>query len=679
MENPVSYRQLKEETLSKYDSFVQIIDEISQGREAQFEKRMKNLNSRAENIRNSKFMLMVVGEAKSGKSTFINAYLKKDILPMDVKQCTNAIVEIRDGEKYRLIATYPDGRTKIIDDENLIKDFMKDNAAMDDDYRDIPVSLINSELLMKWKDNPASEDDIRALLKNVTEDNIHHLSPQEYEKKIRDYIQKRKNSWRDLVNTIVIEYPFEDQDLKGIEILDTPGVGAAGKVGDITNQFIEKANAVMFLKSISGSALESSSFKTFLGSNSSGRNKNAMFLVLTYSADKNEKDRNTILQEALKQYSDDISEHQIIAVDSKAEMFANSVSGMDVPDIYKLIRKLIENKEADNFVLASYALALPFVDKFKDKFIEELGKQSNFNEMRNRLNLFAHQAQYIELSGFLESMLHVTQKASAIISDSVKNWGQKAEDPNKLKEDLEKTKEEIEKLTAKITGTVNNLQLDYIRRDGLIEKKAEEVISEFKGEIAEIEKNGGSLDKLRDISLEKIERIKKVELELQNTFVKECDEQLIKCSHDKIDFSILQPDLTPEEIDDIIKTIKGESTDTIPVDDGCFKKIRYVSRFSRDKFFGKFRAGILGRIDDFKEDAVAEVKKFVRSVAAAYKENLEVNADMRKQEYDQILEAKKTAEEIQELIRLGKERLQNLEGLDRMLETVKSRVDENIR
>ncbi|WP_367400445.1 dynamin family protein [Brachyspira aalborgi] len=37
---------------------------------------------------------MVIGKAKSGKSTFINAYLKKEVLPMDVRQCTSSIIKI---------------------------------------------------------------------------------------------------------------------------------------------------------------------------------------------------------------------------------------------------------------------------------------------------------------------------------------------------------------------------------------------------------------------------------------------------------------------------------------------------------------------------------------------------------------------------------------------------------
>ena len=118
-----NYRQFKEDVLKNYEFFVRMIDDIRQEGETRFDGSLEALKVQAENIREDRFMLMVVGEAKSGKSTFINAYLKKDILPMDVKQCTNAIVEIKDGEKYRLIATYADDRKRTIEDEDAIKKF----------------------------------------------------------------------------------------------------------------------------------------------------------------------------------------------------------------------------------------------------------------------------------------------------------------------------------------------------------------------------------------------------------------------------------------------------------------------------------------------------------------------------------------------------------------------------
>lgn len=135
---------------------------------------------------------MIVGEAKSGKSTFINAYLGEEILPMDVKQCTSSIVEIRYGNKFILRATYADDRIQVFEDEQQIKEFLIANAALDDNYRDIPVSTINIEILMHKKGKKVLEAEIIDLLKGIESENIYGLPRKEYEAKVRQYI--RENS-----------------------------------------------------------------------------------------------------------------------------------------------------------------------------------------------------------------------------------------------------------------------------------------------------------------------------------------------------------------------------------------------------------------------------------------------------------------------------------------------------
>ena len=673
-----TYRQQKEDVLRNYDSFVQMIDELRQGKaETPYDPSMDALKVQAENIRKNRFVLMVVGEAKSGKSTFINAYLKKDILPMDVKQCTNAIVEIKDGETYRLTATYADNRTEVIENEDAIKGFMAKNAAMDDDYRDIPVALINSELLMKWKDKPESENDINDLLKNVAEDNIHRLPPDEYERKIRDYIRERKNSWRDLVKTIVIEYPFEDQELKGIEILDTPGVNAEGKVGDITNEFVEKANAVMFLKPITGSALESSSFKKFLDSKSADRNRNAMFLVLTRAANETGKNRDSIMQEAHKQYSN-IDEHQIIAVDSKAEMFANSISGKSFGEMRQLIRKLRENEELDSFLLDPWFDA----EGDGDKFVDGVRKLSNFQAMRDRLNLFAHKAEYLALSDFLGRMLTVSGMARAKISESVGNMEQKAEDPALLNTKLLNKKRELDSITLKINRTVDEIADRYVLPTGEIAKKADAVMSDYRKEIDAIDAGrGDSLDELEKITFRKVDIFKDVESNLQKDFVAACDEQLAKYSQDlSIDYKILKPDLTKEEIESIKTESRKDAYKTEYYTEGtCFKETKFRSVFSQRKYFETVRKDIESRIEKIKNDAITDVFDFVTKISGAYRISLARNAELQKQEYDEILQAKRTAEELQELIRIGKERLGKFTGFAWEMDRVKRGIDKNLK
>ena len=118
----------------------------------------------------NKFVLMIAGEAKSGKSTFINAFLGKEILPTDAKQCTNSIIKIRYGEKLSLILKYMNS-SRIITNFEKIKKNLKEGASIDDKYRDLPVFLINN-FILKNKDD-INEKSIKDFIKSVEKENIY--------------------------------------------------------------------------------------------------------------------------------------------------------------------------------------------------------------------------------------------------------------------------------------------------------------------------------------------------------------------------------------------------------------------------------------------------------------------------------------------------------------------------
>ena len=674
-----TYRQYKENVLKDYDDFVKMIDEIRQGKETPYDHSMVQLEKQAANIRKDRFMLMVVGEAKSGKSTFINAYLKKNILPMDVKQCTNAIVEIKDGEKYRLTATYADGRTTVLDDESEIRNFMAANAAMDDDYRGIPVSLINNELLMKWQDRPTREEEIRDLLKNVAEDNIYRVKPEEYESKIRTYISERKKDWRKLVKTITIEYPFEDKELKGIEILDTPGVNAEGKVGDITNQFVENANAVMFLKPVTGQALEATSFKKFLNSKSADRNRNAMFLVLTRAANETEQHMGAILQEAFRQFGN-INEHQIIPVDSKAELFANSIEGLSSDELKRKLMELKANKEIDSFLL------LPWFESNgdKDKYLDEVRKLSNFMQVRDALNIFAHKAEYLALSELLSRMLTVLDMSQAITSESVKNLGLKAEDPQELGRKLQAVKQNLEDLKFKINRTVDDIAERYTLPGGEIEKKMLAELEDYAVKVSIINADDSdSVDELEKITMRKVDSYKKLVLELQKDIVSECDDALISFSKDaNIDYRAFKPDLTPEVIRNIENEARSKATDLkehMKKGDCCIPDVKETrSVFSQSKYFKLCKKGVYSRIEQIKNVASSFLQDFVVKVTAAYGEELRRNLKLQQKEYDELMQSKQSADELHELIRKGSEDLEKLKEHEEKIRVVKGGIDKYV-
>src|SRR3954468_23114621 len=65
-------------------------------------------------LRENVYKALVVGEAKRGKSTFVNALIGQDILPTDVKVATNQVFYIRPAKREAYRVRYEDGAAREI-------------------------------------------------------------------------------------------------------------------------------------------------------------------------------------------------------------------------------------------------------------------------------------------------------------------------------------------------------------------------------------------------------------------------------------------------------------------------------------------------------------------------------------------------------------------------------------
>ena len=266
------YKQNKKQVLKFYEDYISAckLADIKQN---------SSIDKQAEKIRNEIFNLMILGEAKSGKSTFINAFLGCEVVPMDVRQCTSAIIKIRRGDKFELVATTADGGKSVINGFDKIQKFLKDHAAISDEYRSIPLTTINNELLIIYK-GQIPKNVLDDFLETEVKDNIFNLDIDEYNSKIRKYINEQAPKWKEIITEMEITYQLPEA-MQGITMIDSPGVGAGGNVGKIAENYIDNANAIIFVKSLSGQAVESQSFMNFLRNNCAERKKDSLFLVLT--------------------------------------------------------------------------------------------------------------------------------------------------------------------------------------------------------------------------------------------------------------------------------------------------------------------------------------------------------------------------------------------------------------
>ena len=500
-----NYEEKKQKVLELNEKFQEIIEKNDvKEKVKQIDKPVNGLDNQIENIKKDKFVLMIAGEAKSGKSTFINAYLGEDILPMDVKQCTSSIIEIKYGEEFSLMAEYAGGRKEQIKGKEGIAKFLKDNAALNDDYRDIPVPTINNEILVKYK-GKISERVVEDLIEGVKEDNIYNLPEKEYNGKIKRYIEENKNKWQNIITKMVILYPFKIEELKNIKIIVSSGVNAAGHVGDVSENYIETANAIMFLKSITGQALESTSFKKFLDTGSVERNKGTLFLILTRAVNENAENLKILKKEAKRIDESKIREEQIVAVDSKVQMFVNKISEYSTyDDIEEYLDELEKTNQFEDFMNPPRRMRGE-----KSSYIEYLTEKSRFKDINEAIEKFARKAQYYALDEVVKGISNICKKIEDSAKYNMRLYEDKiTKDPTEFAVQISEIQNEIDIINEKIYKKVDEVRREYGSRnpEGIIRKNVKEKFLELVEEINNLdEKNENAITELETTSFRKIE------------------------------------------------------------------------------------------------------------------------------------------------------------------------------
>lgn len=646
-----NYDENKKKVLGLNEEFQEIVKKNGiEEKVPQIQKLVIILNNQIENIKKDKFVLMIAGEAKSGKSTFINAYLGKDILPMDVKQCTSSIIKIKYGAEFSLSAEYAGGRKEQIKGKENIAKFLEKNAALNDDYRDIPVPTINNEILVKHKGKKILENTIEELIKGVKEDNIYNLPEEEYNKKVRKYIEENKNKWQNIITKMVISYPFKTKSLENIEIIDSPGVNAAGHVGDVSENYIEKANAIMFLKAIAGQALESSSFKKFLDTGSVERNKGTLFLILTRASNENDENLRRLKEEAKRQYGSKVSEGQIVAVDSKVQMFVNKISEYETyDDIEEYLDELEEKKQSEDFMNPPRRMR-----REKSSYIEYLTEKSRFKDINEAIEKFARKSQYYALDEVVKGISNICKEIEDRANYYIGLYEDKiTKDPTEFAVQIDEIKNKINEINIKIWKKVDEVKEKYTSSKGIIEIKAKEKISELIKEIESLDaKNDDSINELEKISFRKIEEQKEFQKIMQEDIVKECNETLVLLSDEsKIPYSILKPNFTEEDFENIKNETRKEAKEEKSYETGAtFKKTHYYSEYSRSKHFEILKRNILERMEKIQKEVMINLIDFSNSLGSEYVKELKKNSDEQKQKLNELQEEKAKIEEMKEKI-----------------------------
>ena len=376
------------------------------------------LKDRVKALEDSRYVLLVAGEVKAGKSTFINALLREQILPTDVLQSSSAVVEICKSEKKYVEIYYADGHSETVHDDPSTPDLdeafdrLRQIGAIKDEYRSIPTTLID-EYIIDGRIKSGSPLPIGELEKKSS------LRLQDKKALIQKYVKSR--TLADIPKQITFGFPLK-YAFDGFRLVDSPGVSARGGVQDATYIYILEANAVLFVHSLE-SPIESSSFYDFIIQVVPDRARATLFLVLTKSGGKSEIEIDEKVREARQQYDKEFDQERILHVDSMLKIVSDEIEGFDsaraLKKHYRERKKQFEAKynreqsqewrgEAISFDIKLKLLnnVLDNIDDDSDREVvrSALRNSSNFDEMERVIDEFSARAPWIQLSDLLDTV-----------------------------------------------------------------------------------------------------------------------------------------------------------------------------------------------------------------------------------------------------------------------------------
>lgn len=153
---------------------------------------IEDITAASKNLRNGVFRLLVLGDMKRGKSTFLNALIGENLLPSDVNPCTAVLTILRYGPEKKVTIHFNDGKS--------------------------PQQLDFQSFKYKYTIDPAEA------------------------KKLE---QEQKQAFPD-VDYAVVEYPLTLLE-KGIEIVDSPGLNDTEARNELSLGYVNNCHAILFV------------------------------------------------------------------------------------------------------------------------------------------------------------------------------------------------------------------------------------------------------------------------------------------------------------------------------------------------------------------------------------------------------------------------------------------------
>ncbi|QLE57006.1 dynamin family protein [Nostoc sp. TCL26-01] len=156
------------------------------------ERDLADIAVASKNLQKGVFRLLVLGDMKRGKSTFLNALIGENLLPSDVNPCTAVLTVLRYGAEKTVTIHFNDGKS--------------------------PQTLDFQSFKYKYTIDPSEA------------------------KKLE---QEKKQAFPD-VDYAIVEYPLSFLE-KGIEIVDSPGLNDTEARNELSLGYVNNCHAILFV------------------------------------------------------------------------------------------------------------------------------------------------------------------------------------------------------------------------------------------------------------------------------------------------------------------------------------------------------------------------------------------------------------------------------------------------
>ncbi len=310
-------------------------------------------------LENDTFKVMVIGEFKRGKSTFVNALLGDEILPAYSRPCTAVINEVKYGAKERATLFF----------KNPLPNEMSK-----------AISELAIQYIKKYegKEIPPMPIDVSRLKDYVA---------------IPDPTKKQADSISELpYSKVVLEYPIEICR-NGIEIIDSPGLNENATRTKVTQEYLDSADAILFV--LNCTQLWSQGEKEYVCDNIQARGHKDIFFICNKIDQIDEDEREDLMQygNGLLVPMTALGKDGIFYVDSKGALKAKKqkdiekLSKTGMPAFENSLSEYLRNNKGRTKLLQVIEPCGRYITVLRNQHIESYIRSldQNFDEIEKKI------------------------------------------------------------------------------------------------------------------------------------------------------------------------------------------------------------------------------------------------------------------------------------------------------